>query len=248
MKTDYVFFQKLLVLLILIFSPFAQGCDEFGLWKHRAQEIKDSKFSISNLKSLIESNYCGLELDIYFDEQSQDFYVSHDEISSEYRSPDQWLSVINALDNINKKNLWLDWKNASFQNLSPATQALNNIFSRNRGSESAEIFIETPNVLLNEFMRGFLRKDLQILNWVSYPADIEQPLDLLRQLRAWFYVCIRKNMWMSSPDIEILGLCPANRSAAGIFIFTINNESIANEAFRRGAKVVLSDTLLPRED
>ena len=115
-------------------------------------------------------------------------------------------------------------------------------------NKDSMVFIETPNILHNEFI-NFLNEKHNIisLNWLSYGSHkkniIESIKNIYRKLRAWTYICVLRNRWVSSPNINILQLCKNKRTVRSIFIFTINQKLKAKEAFKEGASVVLSDIL-----
>ena len=115
-------------------------------------------------------------------------------------------------------------------------------------NENSLILIETPNLTHNEIL-NLLNKDknIGILNWISYSSNengvIEKIKNIFRFTRAWVYVCVFSDKWISSHDIKILKLCQNQRKVKSIFIFTINDLKKAKEAFLMGANVVLSDSL-----
>ena len=248
------FFLRLIILTILsIFTlSYANAnnlpyCSLNSIWKHAAYKGVHSSY-FENIDSFINEGYCGIELDIIYDEKEKLIYISHNPIlSSETKKK-------YSLDNLDKvikdKNIyiWLDWKNTKVSDLSKGLKIIKNSIKEYLSNENSLVFIETPYVTHNEFLNLINTNErITTLNWLSYKSkkksSVEKIKNFFRITRAWLYVCFFQDKWVSSHDIDILRLCQDQRKVKSIFIFTINELQKAEEAFSMGANVILSDSL-----
>ena len=222
-------------------------CSSKSIWKHAAYKgVYDSYFK--NIDTAISSGYCGIELDIIYDENEKIIYISHNPIDSTEHKKER--SLIHLENIVKDKNIyiWLDWKNTKLSNLSKGIDIIKDSMKEYLSNENSLILIETPNLTHNEIL-NLLNKDknIGILNWISYSSNenglIEKIKNIFRFTRAWVYVCVFSDKLISSHDIKILKLCQNQRKVKSIFIFTINDLKKAKEAFLMGANVVLSDSL-----
>jgi len=228
-------------------EKYLKYCTSKSIWKHAAYMDNSNSSNFDNVKSAIKNGYCGIELDIIYDENEKLIYISHDPLPS---SKKKKLSLKN-LDKIiegEKIYIWLDWKNTKLFQLSKGLEIIQNSLKGYLSNKDSIVFIETPNILHNEFINFLNEKNnIATLNWLSYGSHekniIESIKNIYRKVRAWAYVCVLQDKWVSSPNIKILQLCKNQRKVRSIFIFTINQKLKADEAFKEGASVVLSDTL-----
>lgn len=242
-----------LIFLLLITTNVSKSqinnlpyCDNKSIWKHAAYSGSNTSF-IKNIKSSIDSNYCGIEIDIIYDDKKKSIYISHQKIKNINKKN---FYSINKIDQVIKNQeiyLWLDWKNSKLSNLNQALDIIENSMSEYLSNENSLILIETPNIFHNEIL-NLINKNENIvtLNWLSYnnkQGFIEKIKNIFRYSRAWIYVCFLPDRWVSSPNIEILSLCKNSRKVKSIFIFTINDLQKAKQAFLKGANVILSDFL-----
>tara|TARA_B110000977_G_scaffold36325_1_gene48686 strand:- start:36033 stop:36788 length:756 start_codon:yes stop_codon:yes gene_type:complete len=248
------FFLISIVTIILLTSNVVKSevtelpyCTSKSIWKHAAYKGVDDSF-LQNIETAISSGYCGIELDIIYDEKEKIIYISHNPIdSTEYKRKK---SLIHLEKIIKDKNIyiWLDWKNTKLSNLSKGMDIIKDSMKGYLSNENSLILIETPNLIHNEIL-NLLNKDknIAILNWISYSSNedslIEKTKNIFRFTRAWVYICYFSDKWVSSHDIKILKLCQNERKVKSIFIFTINDLKKAKKAFLMGANVVLSDSL-----
>ena len=247
-------YKTIFIFLLLIFTiQFSEAenfdyCSSKPVWKHAAYKGYNYSY-IKNIELAIKLGYCGIELDVVYDENKNLIYISRGQTSSTDKKN---LVSLNSLDEIVKdKNIyiWLDWKNSKLLNLKKTRNKIENSMENYLSNKKSMIFIETPNIFHNEIL-NLLNKNqnISILNWISHSSKennlIEKIKNIFRYIRAWTYVCILPNRRISSHDIEILELCKTNRKTESIFIFTINNVNQAEKVFLMGGDVVLSDTLM----
>ena len=248
------FFLKGLIIIIFLINNIAKAeinnlpnCEDNSIWKHAAYK-NNFDINFKNVKSSIDDGYCGIELDIIYDENENIIYVSHNKIDSNERKKSLSLNFLGEIVRNENVYIWLDWKNTKISNLAKGLEIIEDSMKEYLSKENSLIFIETPYIAHNEILE-LLNKNTQIavLNWMSYSSEknnlTEKIKNLFRISRAWLYVCFFQDKWVSSHDIKILKLCENKRKAKSIFIFTINDQEKADEAFLMGANVVLSDTL-----
>lgn len=250
--------MKLFFILVLYFTIFSFAnlkaeihklpyCDLKSVWKHSAYNGPELSY-LDNIKAVIDSGYCGIELDIIYDKKKELIYISHDLFHEKEQKKKLLLSEVDEILKNKKVYIWLDWKNSDILNLN---KGLNIIQSSMKGYLSKKdnlIFLETPRLAHNEILNLLNKKNnLIMLNWISYSIDsnkfLEKIKNIIRNIRAWTYVCFFSDKWVSSSNIEILSLCKNNRKVKSIFIFTINDLRQANIAFSNGSKVILTDKL-----
>ena len=223
-------------------------CSSKSIWKHSAYRGDKNKSYFENISSAIKSGYCGIEIDIIYDEDEKIIYISHDAINSSEKKKELSLNNIDKIIQNEKIYIWLDWKNTKLFQLPKGLKIIQNSTKGYLENKDSKIFIETPNILHNEFINFYNEKNnIYTLNWLSYSSDknnlIESLKNIYRKIRAWTYICVLQNKWISSHDVKILQLCKNQRKAKSIFIFTINQKFRVEQIFQEGARVILSDTL-----
>lgn len=245
---SFIFFIGFIIFISNSSANPLPYCSSTSIWKHAAYKGNNNKTYFENINSAIAEGYCGIEIDIIYDEKEKLIYISHNPISSSDKKKELSLK---QLDNIiNNKNiyLWLDWKNTNLFELKKGFQIIQESMNSYLSDKDSIIFIETPNILHNKTIMILNdSKNIAVLNWLSYSSKkkifIEKIKNIYRKVRAWSYVCFLKDKWVSSHDLDILKLCKEKRKTKGIFIFTINDNFEAQKAFDDGALVVLSDDL-----
>ncbi|MDB0054296.1 hypothetical protein N9E98_02770 [Candidatus Pelagibacter sp.] len=249
------FFLIILGLIILTCSSFSDEvknlpyCPDQSIWKHAAYKGK-SQSHIANIETVINLGYCGIELDIIYDENENMIYVSHNSIESYDEKKKYSLDHIDKVFKDSKVYVWLDWKNTNLFNLIKGSDIIKKSMKEYLSKEGSLILIETPNVIHNEILGMLVRnnKNIAVLNWLTFIQEknnfIEKIKNIYRLSRAWFYVCVLPDRWVSSPNMGILSLCKNKKKAKSIFIFTINKIEKAKTIFLMGADVILSDHLL----
>jgi len=248
------FFFISIILIISVTSNVAKSevtelpyCTSKSIWKHAAYKGVENSY-LKNIETAIRSGYCGIELDIIYDENEKIIYISHNPIKSIEHKRKKSLIHLEKTIKDKKIYIWLDWKNSKLSNLSKGMNIIKDSMKEYLSNKDSLILIETPNLTHNEIL-NFLNKDknIAILNWISYSSNedslIEKTKNIFRFTRAWAYICYFSDKWVSSHDVEILKLCQNERKVKSIFIFTINDLKKAEKAFLMGANVVLSDFL-----
>lgn len=222
-------------------------CDQNSIWKHAAYKGNKELFT-ENIKSAIEQGYCGIELDINYDNKEKNIYISHKPILS----TEQKKYSLNLIDSIlaNKKvYIWLDWKNTNNFYLKEGLEAIKYSLKEYLSRENSLILIETPHVLKNEYLNLLIKnnKNIKVINWLSLSSEkknlSEKFKNIFRYIRAYTYICILPNKLISSNDTKILQMCKNNQKVKSFFIFTINKKNQAINIFSEGADVILSDVL-----
>ena len=56
-------------------------CSDKSIWKHAAYR-GESNSHITNIETAINQGYCGIELDVIYDEDQEIIYIAHDPIDS----------------------------------------------------------------------------------------------------------------------------------------------------------------------
>ena len=248
------FFLKGLIIIIFLINNIAKAeinnlpnCEDNSIWKHAAYK-NNFDIHFKNVKSSIDDGYCGIELDIIYDENENIIYISHNKIDSTERKKSLSLYFLDEIIRNENVYIWLDWKNTKISNLSKGLEIIQDSMKEYLSKENSLIFIETPYITHNEMLELLNKnKKIAVLNWISYSSEennlTEKIKNFFRISRAWVYVCFLRDKWVSSHDIKILKLCKNKRKVKSIFIFTINEQEKAEKAFLMGANVVLSDTL-----
>ena len=85
------FILKGLIIIIFLINNIAKAeinnlpyCEDNSIWKHAAYKNNFDK-NFKNFKSSIDDGYCGIELDIIYDENENIIYVSHNKIDPNER-------------------------------------------------------------------------------------------------------------------------------------------------------------------
>ena len=224
-------------------------CPDQSVWKHAAYKGESQSY-IVNIETAIDLGYCGIELDIIYDEDEEIIYISHDRINSVEKKKYYSLDRIDKVFKDSKIYIWLDWKNTNFFNLVKGSNSIKKSMKKYLSKEGSIIFIETPNVIHNEILNILIRDNgnIFVLNWLSFIQETnrfkEKIKNIFRFSRAWLYVCVLPDRWVSTPNIEILNLCKNKQKVKSIFVFTINKLEKAKNIFSMGADVILTDQLL----
>ena len=250
--------MKLFLILVLNFTILSFAnlkaeihklpyCDLKSVWKHSAYNGPELSY-LDNIKAAIDSGYCGIELDIIYDEKKKLIYISHDLFIEKKQKKKFLLSEVDEILKNEKVYLWLDWKNSNILNLNKGLNTIQSTMKSYLSKKDNLIFLETPKLTHNEIINLLNKKNnLIMLNWISYSVDsdkfLEKIKNIVRNIRAWTYVCFFSDKWVSSSNIEILSLCKNNRKVKSIFIFTINELGQAKVAFSNGSNVILTDKL-----
>ena len=82
------FFFISIILIISVTSNVAKSevtelpyCTSKSIWKHAAYKGVENSY-LKNIETAIRSGYCGIELDIIYDENEKIIYISHNPIKS----------------------------------------------------------------------------------------------------------------------------------------------------------------------
>ena len=110
------FILKSLVLFIFFVSKsygseeqYLKYCSSKSIWKHAAYK-NNNVSNFDNIKSAIKNGYCGIELDIIYDENEKLIYISHDPIPSLNEKKRLSLKNLDKIIEREKIYVWLDWK------------------------------------------------------------------------------------------------------------------------------------------
>ena len=76
-----------MITLLLSTSVFSEEkdlkyCTSKSIWKHAANKGESNSSNFDNIKIAIKNGYCGIELDIIYDENENLIYISHDHLPS----------------------------------------------------------------------------------------------------------------------------------------------------------------------
>ena len=223
-------------------------CSDKSIWKHAAYR-GESNSHITNIETAIDQGYCGIELDVIYDEDEEIIYIAYDPIDSVDEKNYYSLDRIDKVLKDSKVYIWLDWKNSKLFNLANGSDFIQKSMKSYLSKEGSIIFIETPNVFHNEILNILNRdnRNISILNWLSFNQETNnfkvKIKNIFRFFRAWLYVCVLPDRWISTPNIELLNLCKDKQKVNSIFVFTINELEKAKTIFLMGADVILSDQL-----
>ncbi len=119
--------RKLIIIAISFFSIICFSCQKKShniqsesekIWLHRANDIKKAQY--------FQDKYAGLEIDITYPDSLQTFIVFHGGGLSEPEpvALEHWLEEV---ENANKLNIWLDFKNLNDKNNISALNELNRL-------------------------------------------------------------------------------------------------------------------------
>lgn len=130
------------------------------VWAHRGGGNLDTPNSIAGIKRAIYAGVTGLEIDIFFDKDLNDFVVSHnkpyDKIADNIQKLSQVLSFYPQ-----KLYLWLDFKNLSLFNAKHAIIKLNYLMQKYKLDKN-KIIIESTNWYS---LRDFSQESFQTCFW-----------------------------------------------------------------------------------
>ena len=172
------FFLNGLIIIIFLINNIAKAeinnlpnCEDNSIWKHAAYK-NNFDINFKNVKSSIDDGYCGIELDIIYDENENIIYVSHNKIDSTERKKSLSLNFLGEIVRNENVYIWLDWKNTKISNLAKGLEIIEDSMKEYLSKENSLIFIETPYIAHNEILE-LLNKNTQIavLNWMSYSSE-----------------------------------------------------------------------------
>ena len=122
-------YKNVFILILLILTNTSSEAKNFNycssnpIWKHAAYKGSEETYS-KNIESAIRSGYCGIELDVIYDEDKNLVYISRGQV---YSSKEKNFLSLNSLDEIIKDQdvyIWLDWKNSKLSNIAKTNKLI----------------------------------------------------------------------------------------------------------------------------
>ena len=173
------FFLNGLIIIIFLINNIANAevnnlpnCEVNSIWKHAAYK-NNFDIHFKNVKSSIDDGYCGIELDIIYDENENIIYISHNKIDSTERKKSLSLYFLDEIIRNENVYIWLDWKNTKISNLSKGLEIIQDSMKEYLSKENSLIFIETPYITHNEMLELLNKnKKIAVLNWISYSSQV----------------------------------------------------------------------------
>lgn len=210
---------------------------EKGVWSHRGL-TKDSNFeqnSIESIKNAIKYDAKGVELDVYFDENTSDFIVSHD---YPYQKPNGKIllldSVFKQFSNI---NYWLDFKNLnkiSLKEIHRSIEKLESLIERSKVHKK-NILIESTSL---KKLKLYTQNNFRTSLWITPTDNTKQHFTTLKYFIYYNlgYFSSISLEYKSYNHIEILNsLIPIN-------LWTINDSKIIDQFIsNKNVKIILTD-------
>ncbi|MGN6439332.1 MAG: glycerophosphodiester phosphodiesterase [Agriterribacter sp.] len=147
--------------------------DKPQLWSHRGIGTKYPENSIQAFAEAIKNNATGIEIDVFFNKESDLFLVTHDppKNDSSYIDLEQYFKRF-----LDSTFYWIDLKNLDKDNSNLIAQKLSHLSKRY--NLSGRIFIESSNA---EGLYEIKKRDLRTLYWLQYNREnfIRKELKLL---------------------------------------------------------------------
>ncbi len=192
------------------------------IWLHRAQDKLN--FNNSNINKL---KFDGAEIDIFFNENDREFYLSHD-----YPKNDSFQYFkINKLKSLNNVKLWLDFKNLENVKIGEAIslkKKLKEISIKN------VVYIESQNIFKLKLLSSPKIKILYNLPLIFEDKIFVSFLKYTLKLINFSNFSISANQYNLIKDVF---------KSENIFIYTVNNKAVLCKFIKdKAVKVILTDT------
>lgn len=234
------YISVILGLLALCSSAESQDlryCSSGSIWSHAAYLSDAGQFDLSIVQSRIESGFCGVELDVIFDDTEHKFYVAHDHISEKDERKKRQLVDVSKILSEKNVHIWLDWKNASVFNAKLGLSVLLDTFGTyiERGDY---LIVETPNQSAALYMKFLNLSGIKVLQWLGYGGKRDSLRNILRDIRTYVLYCYTE-AWISTPSSNLVDVC--RRNGGRLFVFTVNNTEEIRTLLNKGVSVVLTD-------
>ena len=212
-------------------------CSSGSIWSHAAYLSDTGRIDLTAVRSRIDSGFCGVEVDVIFDEAERKFYVAHDPLSDKDQRKKRQLVDVSKILSERKAHIWLDWKNASVFNANLGLSVLLDTF-RTYIERGDYLIVETPNISASLYMNFLNLSGIQVLHWVGYGGKGDSLRNIFRDIRTYVLYCYTE-FWISTPSANLVDVC--QRRGGRLFVFTVNNMEEIGTLLKKGVSVVLTD-------
>ena len=193
--------------LVLLFASFTQAgelrhCASHAIWSHAAYRSESGQDYLSAIRTRIDEGFCGVEIDVIYDELLKIFYVAHDSVSDDDDKIRRRLSDVAEMMSDRKAHIWLDWKNATVLNAKAGLSVLKEDF---RGYIQRDNFlmVETSTISAAIYMDFLGFRGIRVLYWLGYGGSPNSLRDKIRDIRTYALYCYTK-AWVSTPSLGSL--------------------------------------------
>lgn len=228
--------------LLLLFGTLTQAgelrhCASHAIWSHAAYRSESGQTPLSAIRAKIDEGFCGIEIDIIYDDLLKMFYVAHDPVSEDNEKNRRRLSDVAEMMSEQKVHIWLDWKNVSVLNAKAGLSILKENF-RGYLQRDNYLIVETSTISAAMYMDFLGFRHIRVLYWLGYGGSSKSLRDRFRDIRTFALYCYT-NAWVSTPSLGLIDACQRRRGR--LFIFTLDNTNAIESFLNKGASVILTD-------
>jgi glycerophosphoryl diester phosphodiesterase len=241
-----VYVKSLPILLALVFvfinykffshsvtNSFYSG--SYKVWAHRGYYKQFPENSIESLSEAFNRGARGVELDIFFDQELQNFIISHDIPDKSVKN--ELLTLEKVFSSLGKRGyFWIDFKQLeSVHDINLVVDKMEKLLTKFQLFE--KVIIESPNGFL---LRKFSQRGIHTSYWIQLSSI--KVLTLIKDC-AYRVMIAFSNFSAISMDYRDYGdYIRKSYSHLPIHLFTVNDKEEASELIKNCAvKVVLSD-------
>ncbi len=216
---------------------FYEQCEK--IWAHRGYSKKHPENSIASFTHALELGTQGIELDIFYDIDTDDYIVSHD---LPYNLIDGKTLTLNEVFQTfgNSTYYWLDFKNLLTMSPKQGLDASLRLQSLTKTYDVVDkVLVESKNI---ENLQLFSKIGLKTSYWVNFNEDIGRG-------RHWYHVRIIKLKYLLghftsiSMDYSLYSQRLKNSiKGVPVLLFTINDPSLVTRYLQDDSvRIILSD-------
>lgn len=214
-------------------------CPASSTWAHKSYKAYPAESSyVRSLTRVMESKFCGVELDIIWHPNGF-FYVAHDPFPSYENIPDE-IMLEHILKELGNKNIhwWLDWKNPDLGNIVQASNVLDSLAAKYLTS-SNYLFVESAKLFSLSAFAIISSHRIRPIFWIT-KSDSSTLHGFLANARSIVILLFRPK-YVSMGDSSVRDTWSYLFGENKQFIFTVNDPARIRELFRQNFSVVLTD-------
>lgn len=195
------------------------------VWAHAAYLDKSRSNPLNLIGKAFQNGASGVELDVFYDEKTQDFVLTHD--NPYFRYEGKLFFLHQVFERFKQRGYyWIDFKNLSFSNYSKARDRMLKLL--NKYQLFHLVYVESTNGLL---LRTYSSHGIRTIFWIAYDRNWTRPFKFL-YLKA--IIGFSRFNGISSPYQRIGD--PYFMKTFGhlpIFLFTLNRKSLFDHYVQR---------------
>ena len=212
-------------------------CPENSTWRHASYVAYRDLSYIESIKKVLESDFCGIEIDIIWDPLGF-FYVAHDPYIVSEQIPEH-IKLEQVMKALGDRNIhwWLDWKNPEFVNVIPASNVLDTLAKN--FIPSSYFFVEPARLFSFSVFSVFSSDRIRPVFWITKSSWSTIP-GALANLRS-IGVLLLQPKYVSMNDYDVMSSWKYFFLRNNLFLFTENDPTVVRDMFKKHYSVILTD-------